>query len=509
MQIILIIILIQIFNSKMRNGIYIIKNVFYNYYFTIKANKLLLSNIQTNFFLIFIEKNLYYIQTKNKRKIVGIDKNNKIVIYNYNKNKINNKKIWNITKIRNNCYIIQNYFNHKYIEITNLDLKCTYNINHLLNHSIYEKNIEFNFIKIVEEKESIKKEYLKIINNEPIDVVIKYIDLTDKSLKRDGINQIYKDKDNEELRYSLRSIFEYIPWIRKIYILMPNDKVKFLKSINEINDKIIYIKDKDLLGFDSANIHAFTFNLYKLFYFGVSENFIYMEDDFFIGKPLKKIDFFYYDEKQKKVLPYLLSKNFNEMNTSDVLNKYYEFYNIKEYYHPHSGEAWWFSIFNTNKYLIEKYHFPLFNTEYTHNAIAENINELKDIFNQIKDYEFINETLFSKERHILTLNQPQFLNLYQLNILHKKSHPIPYKYILIEYVKKANLDIPLFVINTGGNHIPSKRQNIIQKKVMERKFPYSNKYEVNNRNINNKKFVIKTIILNIFLFITLTFIKIL
>ena len=30
--------------------------------------------------------------------------------------------------------------------------------------------------------------------------------------------------------------------------------------------------------------------------FGVSKNFIYMEDDFFIGKYLKKADFFYYDK---------------------------------------------------------------------------------------------------------------------------------------------------------------------------------------------------------------------
>ena len=191
---------------------------------------------------------------------------------------------------------------------------------------------------------------------------------------------------------------------------MPNDKIKFLKSISEINDKIFYLKDKDLLGFDSANIHAFTFNLFKLFYFVVSENFIYMEDDFFIGKPLKKIDFFYYDEKQRKVLPNILTQNFNELNASDVLNKYYEFYKIKDDFHPHSREGWWFSILNTNKYFLEKYHLPLINTEYTHNAISENINELKDIFIQIKDYEFINETLFSKERHILTLYQPHFLN---------------------------------------------------------------------------------------------------
>ena len=42
---------------------------------------------------------------------------------------------------------------------------------------------------------------------------------------------------------------------------MPNDKVKDFKDKENINDKIIYIKDKDFLGFDIANIYAFTFNL--------------------------------------------------------------------------------------------------------------------------------------------------------------------------------------------------------------------------------------------------------
>ena len=133
-------------------------------------------------------------------------------------------------------------------------------------------------------------------------------------MKRKGIKQIYKDFDNEELRYSLRSILENIPWVRKIFILMPNKKVKFLKSSHEIKEKIIYINDRDLLGYDSANIYAFTFNLFKMEKFNISKNFIYMEDDFFIGKPLNKSDFFYYDEKEKKVLPYILTSNFEEIN---------------------------------------------------------------------------------------------------------------------------------------------------------------------------------------------------
>ena len=278
MKIFLLLIIIHIYNFRIQNGIYIIKNLFYNYYLSLKNDILILSDRQTNFRLVCVENNLFYIETISKKRKLGINRNgNIIIIYDYNKNNNNKKIIWNITNITENEYLIQNYYSQKFIQIYNHKITCSLNITNLVNYSFQEKIYKFNFIKLVEEGKIIKK-YLKFINNEPVDVVIKYIDLTDKNLKREGINQIYKDKDNEELRYCIRSILENIPWIRKIYILMPNNKVKFLKNIDVIKDKIIYIKDKDLLGFDSANIHSFTFNLYKLFYFG--ENFIYMEDDF-------------------------------------------------------------------------------------------------------------------------------------------------------------------------------------------------------------------------------------
>ena len=63
-------------------------------------------------------------------------------------------------------------------------------------------------------------------NNEiagDIDLVYKYIDLCDKNLKREGIPQIKKDYDNDELKYSLRSVIQNVPWVRKIFIIMPKN----------------------------------------------------------------------------------------------------------------------------------------------------------------------------------------------------------------------------------------------------------------------------------------------
>lgn len=65
---------------------------------------------------------------------------------------------------------------------------------------------------------------------------------------------------------------------------------------------------------------------------------------------------------------------------------------------------------------------------------------------------------------------------------------------------------PLFVINTGGNHIPLKRQYKIQKKILEKKFPLKNIFEIKSDKRNLLS--IKSFIFILNIFILLKFIKI-
>ena len=218
------------FNIK---GVYIIFNSFNNNnYLGINNNgDILFLNKNSYFRLIEVESNSnnYLIESKNKNKLLGINERENIILYNKLEVLTIDKIIWKIIRIKKNYFLIKNIYNNKYLEVNNNRLQCLHEID-LLN-----KN-----------KDTIKKimtnRQLKFINKEYIDILIKYIDLTDKKLNREGILQIYKDFDNEELRYSLRSILKNIPWVRKIFILMPNEKVKYLKSYEEIKEKIIYIK---------------------------------------------------------------------------------------------------------------------------------------------------------------------------------------------------------------------------------------------------------------------------
>lgn len=103
--------------------------------------------------------------------------------------------------------------------------------------------------------------------------------------------------------------------------------------------------------------------------------------------------------------------------------------------------------------FIENFNITLINHEHTHNSISQNLDTLKELFELIKRYEYFIQAMQSKERYILRLSQQYCFNLYQLNIKKNKVYLIPYKYIKMESISKKKFDKPLFVINTGGNHI--------------------------------------------------------
>lgn len=105
--------------------------------------------------------------------------------------------------------------------------------------------------------------------------------------------------NNNELKYSLRSVFQFMPWINHVYILMnpPKNKPSWFKlnyskkiTIVDHNDTF---EDKGYLPTTNSNSIETTINNIP----NLSEHFIYFNDDFFIGRPVKYTDFFTNDGK--------------------------------------------------------------------------------------------------------------------------------------------------------------------------------------------------------------------
>ena len=257
-----------------------------------------------------------------------------------------------------------------------------------------------------------------LLDLELIDVVIKYIDLNDKDLKRD-LPQLEKDIENGEIKYSIRSILKNIPWINNIYILMPNNKIKYFKAPEEINEKIKYIKDKDLLGFDSSSSIVFEFNFWRLKKFGVTTNFLYFNDDCFIGNHLKKSDFFYQlRDENGTIVPYLTGLNILYLNKTEIeeeTKKSLQIISNREKLIQDMIE------YNFQSNLTILFIYQLFGDSAkikisNHNANPDNLIDNKEIYNIVKKYyHHPDSCLNTTKRELFSLTYCIMLINYKLN----------------------------------------------------------------------------------------------
>ena len=489
---------ISFINNKdysVKNAVYSIRNREGNYsfqfpFFIKVAQRYLIKN-----YLLIKEndngEDYFYIKDNFSNKLLSAY-NDKITNYNDLENVEKDYALWKIipkiNEENNLVFYVQNkktkaFWNfidsseNKYIQLKNVSIINNYN--------------EFQFNELYKE---VEKKESKILEKEPIDVLIKYIDLTDLKLNRLGIKQIKKDQDNQELKYSLRSIFKNIPWIRKIFILMPNERVKFLKSQEEIKEKIIFVKDKDLLGFNTASPSIFQFNLHKMKKFGLSENFILMDDDYFIAKPINKSEFFY--EENGEVLPSLVTSDYYEMNKDEIKNILSKIIDKNENINPNSQNGF---IVKQNNALLLLYEIfgnddirngkKLVEPAFTHNAIPVKMSEIEEIHNHIlRYYKYANLTFFSKMRTIYDLQMQTFYMCYVKNKYDRKVSKISSNYFDLSHlilVKKNTKK--LFVINTS---LKFYNKNIFQREkvILNNLFPINNEYELVDE-IEEKNFV--------------------
>jgi UDP-N-acetylglucosamine-lysosomal-enzyme len=96
--------------------------------------------------------------------------------------------------------------------------------------------------------------------------------------------------DHQELKYSLRSIWKYAPFVNHIYIVTMGQKPYWFKEhpkITFIDHKDIFVNLDHLPTFNSQAIEA---HLHRIK--GLSEYFIYFNDDVFLGNRVRIEDFF-------------------------------------------------------------------------------------------------------------------------------------------------------------------------------------------------------------------------
>ncbi|GID93044.1 stealth family protein [Amorphoplanes digitatis] len=96
----------------------------------------------------------------------------------------------------------------------------------------------------------------------------------------------------DELRYSLRSMAAFAPWIRRIF-LVTDDQIP--PWLDDSGPRITVVSHRELFGGTGAlptfNSHAIESRLHRIP--GLAEHFIYFNDDMFFGRPVLPTAFFH------------------------------------------------------------------------------------------------------------------------------------------------------------------------------------------------------------------------
>lgn len=136
---------------------------------------------------------------------------------------------------------------------------------------------------------------------EKIDFVVTWVDGNDPKWQEEKAkyvpNTIIGDtnsknryRDMKTMKYWFRSVEKYAPWVNKIYFVTWGHLPEWLDTSNE---KLVIVNHKDFIP--NENLPTFNSNTIEMYMHkiqGLSEHFVYFNDDVFIGRKVKPIDFF-------------------------------------------------------------------------------------------------------------------------------------------------------------------------------------------------------------------------
>ena len=283
-----------------------------------------------------------------------------------------------------------------------------------------------------------------------------------KPVEKTGMDCEGRYANNDELKYSLRSIEEYAPWIHRIFIVTDNQTPEWLDTTNP---KIKIVDHKDIMPeiclpcFNSALIEHFLYNIPDL-----SEYFLYSNDDMFINRPVtpstfykedglpiirfnrrpfRKLTLFY----KEKIMGRKLSNYVQTIrNSAELVEKKYGIYYGGKTHH------------NIDAYLKSSYKHTgeIFKNE-IEATYSNHVRSANDIQRNIYSY----VALAEKRGHLNYVTQKTSFRFH----IHKEKH----------YAKLERCNPTLFCMNDSEYATDNDRKRA--KAFLEKRFPNKSQFE--------------------------------
>lgn len=225
--------------------------------------------------------------------------------------------------------------------------------------------------------------------------------LRDEVVPADAHKSIYdiaRFQNRNELYYSIKSVRKYAPWVDKIFVVT-NCKLpewaEFDSGIFSITHEEIFLDTKVLPTFNS---HAIEANLHHIS--GLSERFLYFNDDVFLCRPVSTTDFFPSSEKvnlfpSKHNIIYdeeeiSLPVDYAALNACKIIIKDFQFKPEKKLHHApfpllksmlmEIERTYNTALTITNNHKFRsKEDLPLATTLHAYYCLAKGVGEMKDI----------------------------------------------------------------------------------------------------------------------------------
>lgn len=147
------------------------------------------------------------------------------------------------------------------------------------------------------------------INTDPIDAVITWVDgntvshqrkraqymaVSGSTLHENAINP-HRWGNNDEILYCLQSIENFAPWTRKIWIVVDSETPNLSVLSDDLRAKVSFVFHRDIFEDFSAVLPTFNSLAIESMMWridGLSERFMYFNDDVFLSAPLLPTDVF-------------------------------------------------------------------------------------------------------------------------------------------------------------------------------------------------------------------------
>ncbi|WP_319897427.1 stealth conserved region 3 domain-containing protein [Aeromonas hydrophila] len=301
-----------------------------------------------------------------------------------------------------------------------------------------------------------------------IDVVYTWVDHTDEVWRKLYLE--YKAKQNnsvdsvklgrffnrDELKFSLRSLELYAPWVNNIYIVTNCRPPAWL---NTKNQRIKIIKHEDIMPKESLptfNSHAIEANIHNIP--NLSNYFLYLNDDFFFSSHVHREDFFLSNGVSISNLePYGVVNGIISKGNPDYIN----------------------AAINGQRLLAKK--FNITPTQlHQHSPYALRKDILKEICSLYSEETLI--TTKNKFRSKNDISIPSFL-YHHYSYIKRQSSIGRLSSIYIGYKKRVNFnkiinkDIKTFCINDSGSSHSDMKWNENIKYYLERTYRNKSSFE--------------------------------